>query len=235
MENFSTNHELPITNCNSLSRCESQWLGRLSYDDGLSYQEKLVAQKIQGDPTNYLLFLEHEPVYTIGRTSDRSSLGVGELPHPLHQIGRGGKATYHGPGQLVCYPILDLHLFDRDLHRYLRFLEEVIIRLLGGYSITAKRREGMTGVWVEDRKIASLGIGVRKWISFHGLALNVCSDLTPFQSITACGLAGVEMTSIENELARANLNFPLNVVEVSKEMRKIFSDMSSSESMSTQG
>ncbi|MBX9743100.1 MAG: lipoyl(octanoyl) transferase LipB [Chthoniobacterales bacterium] len=181
----------------------THWLGRQSYEEGLRIQEKLVAQKIAGDPQNYFLFLEHESVYTIGRTQDRSSLGAATLPHPLHQIGRGGQATYHGPGQLVCYPILDLHLFGCDLHRYLRFLEGALIELLAGYGLVAQRREGMTGVWIENRKIASLGIGVRKWIGFHGLALNVCGDLSPFEQITPCGLSGVEMTSIEKELGQS--------------------------------
>lgn len=204
---------------------EYRWLGRQTYDAGLCLQKELVAQKIAGDKKNYLLSLEHEPVYTIGRTQDRSSLGGGTLPYPLHQIGRGGQATYHGPGQLVCYPILDLHLFDCDLHRYLRFLEEVIIRLLEHYSIVASRREGMTGVWVENRKIASLGVGVRKWISFHGLALNVCGDLSPFQNITPCGLSGVEMTSIEKEMRlQTDKNLlSLNLQQVARELSVLFS------------
>ena len=186
---------------------ESYWLGCMSYEEGLSLQEKLVAQKIAGDQKNYLLFLEHEPVYTMGRTPDVSSLGTRALPYPVHRTGRGGQATYHGPGQLVCYPILDLSLFQRDLHIYLRFLEEVIIQTLAQYQIEAQRREGLTGVWVEDRKIASLGIGVRKWIAFHGLALNVSCDLSPFEEITPCGINGVTMTSLEKEAQRLNTDF----------------------------
>lgn len=192
---------------------ECSWLGRLSYEEGLRFQEKFIAQKIAGDEKNYLLFLEHEPVYTMGRTPDISSLGTGALPHPLHRIGRGGQATYHGPGQLVCYPILDLSLFQRDLHAYLRFLEEVIIQTVAQDQIQAHRREGLTGVWVEDRKIASLGIGVRKWIAFHGLALNVCGDLSPFEEITPCGIAGVTMTSLEQEAQRRHDNFIAPSVE----------------------
>ncbi len=182
-----------------------RWLGRCSYEEGLQIQEELVAQKIAGDPNNYLLLLEHEPVYTIGRTQDVSSLGSKELPHPVHRIGRGGQATYHGPGQLVAYPIIDLNLVGRDLHRYLRLLEEVIIQTLTPYQIEGSRREGMTGVWIKERKIASLGVGVKKWISFHGLALNVCGDLSPFQEITPCGLQGVEMTSIQRETSTPSI------------------------------
>ena len=203
----------------------TRWLGRRTYEEGLREQEKLVAQKIAGDENNYLLLLEHEPVYTIGRTQDVSSLGEKLLPYPLHRIGRGGQATYHGPGQLVAYPIIDLTLLGRDLHHYLRLLEEVIIETLALYQIEGHRRDGMTGVWVNNRKIASLGVGVRKWISFHGLALNVCGDLSPFQSITPCGLAGVEMTSIEKELSWLNIteNFSsLSVAGVGEQMSKIF-------------
>ena len=202
---------------------EYRWLGRQTYEEGLCYQKQLVAQKIDGDATNYLLFLEHEPVYTMGRTQDTSSLGSETLPHPLHRIGRGGQATYHGPGQLVCYPILDLHLLDCDLHHYLRFLEEVIIETLHHYTIVGQRREGMTGVWIEDRKIASLGVGVRKWISLHGLALNVCCDLSPFKKITPCGLQGVEMTSLDQELIRtaSDLVAP-SVEEVAQKLSELF-------------
>jgi lipoyl(octanoyl) transferase len=186
---------------------ETSWLGRISYEEGLHFQEALVTQKIAGDPKNYLLFLEHEPVYTMGRKRDDSSLGVELLPYPVHRAGRGGEATYHGPGQLVCYPILDLSIFKKDLHAYLRFLEEVIIQTLIHYRIPAERREGLTGVWVGNSKIASLGIGVRKWVSFHGLALNISGDLSPFQKITPCGIHGVTMTSIEKEGKELDIHF----------------------------
>lgn len=184
------------------SHLESIWLGRQSYEEGLRHQEQLLAQKLAGDPKNYLLFLEHEPVYTMGRRRDDSSLGIAVLPHPLYRIARGGEATYHGPGQLVCYLILDLIRFQKDLHAYLRFLETCLIDTLAHYELHAERREGLTGVWIEHRKIASLGIGVRKWIAFHGLALNVSGDLSPFKKITPCGIAGVEMTSLQKEKER---------------------------------
>ncbi|MFZ4115579.1 MAG: lipoyl(octanoyl) transferase LipB [Chthoniobacterales bacterium] len=206
-----------------ISSYESSWLGRMDYEDGLRLQEKLVAQKIAGDSKNYLLFLEHESVYTMGRRKDDSSLGKIALPHPVHRIGRGGEATYHGPGQLVCYPILDLSLFQRDLHAYLRFLEELLIQTLAHYNIVAVRREGLTGVWVQDRKIASLGIGVRKWISFHGLALNVSGDLSPFQKITPCGINGVTITSLEQEAQRGDFDFiPPSLKEVADQLADIF-------------
>lgn len=179
----------------------SRWLGRVAYGDALALQEELVAQKRADDSlADELLLLEHEPVYTIGRTPDRSSLrGAEHLLHPLYPINRGGQATYHGPGQLVGYPIIDLRGDAQDLHRYLRWIEDVIIELLSGFEITAQTRTGLTGVWVEDRKIASIGVGVRQWITMHGFALNVCGDLSPFDQITPCGIANVAMTSMEKE------------------------------------
>ncbi len=149
-----------------------------------------------------LLLLEHEPIYTIGRTSDRSSLLTpGALPYPVETIQRGGQATFHGPGQLVGYPIVDLSRRGRDLHRYLRFLETVIIGTLARYGAAGTRRAGLTGVWVGERKIASLGVGVRRWVTLHGFAVNVAGGeaLAPFRAITPCGIAGVEMTALEIE------------------------------------
>ena len=180
-----------------------KWLGRISYEEGLKLQESLVENKVEGYQDNILLLLEHEPVYTMGRNRDDSSLRKEKsLPHPVHRTNRGGQATYHGPGQLVGYPVLDLSLFSRDLHSYLRFLEEVLITLLARHGILGGRVEGKTGVWVGGRKIASLGVGVRKWISMHGFAINICGDLSAFGHITPCGLPGVEMTSLEAEGAK---------------------------------
>src|SRR5205807_10503670 len=150
-----------------------------------------------------LLLLEHEPVYTIGRTPDKSSLlNSAHLPHPLFVINRGGQATYHGPGQLIGYPIVDLRRCGQDLHLYLRWLEQLLIDLLQVFGVTAARRDGLTGVWVEERKIASIGVGVRHWISMHGFALNVNGDLSPFDQITPCGISNVAMTSIEKEAGK---------------------------------
>lgn len=178
-----------------------RWLGRISYGDALAMQEKIAAQKA-GDPgaPDELLLLEHDSVFTMGRTNDHSSLrDPAALPAPLMLINRGGQATWHGPGQLVGYPLLDLRRRGSDLHRYLRELEEFLILLCGGYGVEATRREGLTGVWAGGRKIASLGVGVRRWISMHGFALNVCGPLDGFAHITPCGIAGVEMTSLERE------------------------------------
>ncbi|MEQ1851962.1 MAG: lipoyl(octanoyl) transferase LipB [Chthoniobacteraceae bacterium] len=178
-----------------------QWLGRIAYADALAMQERIVAAKAgEPDADDELLLLEHESVFTIGRTPDQSSLrDASALPAPVLSINRGGQATWHGPGQLVGYPLLDLRRRGSDLHRYLRELEEFIIALCAGFGVAARRREGHTGVWVEDRKIASLGVGVRRWISMHGFALNVCGPLEGFAHITPCGIAGVAMTSLERE------------------------------------
>jgi lipoyl(octanoyl) transferase len=176
------------------------WLGRISYAEALALQDQTVAAIHAGESQPTLLLLEHEPVFTIGRTRDRSSLRTIEaLPYPVHETNRGGQATYHGPGQLVGYPILDLHPYGRDLHRYLRFLEGVLIDVLATYEVAATRSEGLTGVWVGDRKIASIGVGVRHWITMHGFALNVSGDLDGFTNITPCGIANVQITSIERE------------------------------------
>jgi lipoyl(octanoyl) transferase len=173
--------------------------GRLPFQTALALQENLVADVQTGRAGETLILLEHEPVYTIGRTRDHSSLRD-TLPHPVFETNRGGQATFHGPGQLVGYPILDLNTRGRDLHRYLRFLEDFLIAFSDGYGVTAERREGLTGVWVGPRKLASLGVGVRKWITMHGFAINVTLGSTrPFAHITPCGLEGVEMTSLSCE------------------------------------
>jgi len=202
---------------NASVELQVHWLGRTAFANALDRQEKIVAQKRE-DPSHpdELLLLEHEPVYTIGRTPDHSSLsatgsrpsrdgelGAAHLPHPLFAINRGGQATYHGPGQLIGYPIINLRRCGRDLHRYLRWLERLLIELLAQCDIAASQRESLTGVWVDDRKIASIGVGVRHWITMHGFALNVCGDLSPFDQIVPCGINNVAMTSMEKETGRA--------------------------------
>ena len=199
---------------------EIQWLGRVGFEQGLALQERLVAERREGMIPDQLLLLEHEPVYTIGRTPDQTSLRGGRhLPYPVVQINRGGQATYHGPGQLVGYPILDLRNHGQDLHRYLRALEEMLIRVCAEFGIAARRREGLTGTWVKDRKIASIGVGVRHWISMHGFALIVCGDLAPFGEITPCGIQGVAMTSVEGEVGR-----PATVKDAAGAVSRVFGE-----------
>lgn len=183
---------------------EWRWLGRMNFTDALKMQEEIVAGKREDRRgSDQLLMLEHDPVYTIGRTPDQSSLvDAAKLPHPLFTINRGGQATYHGPGQLMGYPIVDLRRCGQDLHRYLRWLEELLVKTLRIFDVAARTRPGLTGVWVEDRKIASIGVGVRHWITMHGFALNVCGDLGPFDYIVPCGIKNITMTSIEKEIGQ---------------------------------
>jgi len=198
-----------------------RWLGRMEFVRALALQEEIVGKKRE-DPSlgDELLLLEHEPVYTIGRTPDKSSLlGAAHLPHAVFAINRGGQATYHGPGQLMGYPIIDLRRCGQDLHRYLRWLEQLLIELLAEYGIAASRRESLTGVWVDQRKIASIGVGVRHWITMHGFALNVCGDLSPFQHIVPCGINNVAMTSMEKETGKA-----FSVVNVARALEKLALD-----------
>lgn len=198
-----------------------RWLGRMQFTGALALQEEIVAQKREDRSlSDELLLLEHEPVYTIGRTPDRSSLlGAAHLPYPLFSINRGGQATYHGPGQLMGYPIIDLRRCGQDLHRYLRWIEQLLIELLAGYGIAASRRESLTGVWVENRKITSIGVGVRHWITMHGFALNVCGDLSPFNHIVPCGINKVAMTSIEKETGNK-----FSVAEIGEALEKLALD-----------
>ena len=198
-----------------------RWLGRMEFAGALALQEEIVEKKRENrSSADELLLLEHEPVYTIGRTPDKSSLlGAAHLPHPLFSINRGGQATYHGPGQLIGYPIIDLRRCGQDLHRYLRWIEQLLIELLADYGIAASRRESLTGVWVENRKIASIGVGVRHWITMHGFALNVRGDLSPFNHIVPCGINKVAMTSIEKETGKK-----FSVVEIGEALEKLALD-----------
>jgi lipoyl(octanoyl) transferase len=182
-----------------------RWMGRMEFARALALQQEIVLKKRHDSSVeDQLLLLEHEPVYTMGRTPDQSSLlDAAHLPHPLFVINRGGQATYHGPGQLMGYPIIDLRRCDQDLHKYLRWLERVLIELLAEHGIAASRRESLTGVWVGNRKIASIGVGVRHWITMHGFALNICGDLSPFNHIVPCGINNIAMTSMENETGTA--------------------------------
>jgi lipoyl(octanoyl) transferase len=177
----------------------------ISYAEGLRMQDDAVAALLAGQSGERLILLEHQPVYTIGRLRDQSSLrNPARLPHPVVETNRGGQATYHGPGQLVGYPILDLRNRGQDLHAHLRMLEDVLIESCRHFGVNAGRREGLTGVWVEDRKMASIGVGVKKWISMHGFAINITAEsLSGFFAITPCGIDGVTMTCLSHEAGRA--------------------------------
>jgi lipoyl(octanoyl) transferase len=176
--------------------------GRVPYRDALAWQRGLARDRIEGRlDRDVLLLLEHPPVITLGRGSHAEHL-VNPEQLEVVEIERGGDVTFHGPGQLVGYPILDLTAFRRDLHWYLRTLEDALIRALADLGIPAERRAGFTGVWTRGRKIASIGVHVKQWVTWHGFALNVTTDLTHFDRIVPCGIAGVEMTSVEREGGR---------------------------------
>jgi lipoyl(octanoyl) transferase len=186
----------------------SDW-GRTRYDEAWARQKAWVQERLDGSRGDTLVFTEHEPVYTVG-------LRTGALAHLLWNpnrlaaegievvtTNRGGDITYHGPGQVVGYPIMDL-AGRRDLHAYLRFLEEVLIIAVARFGLTATRRDGLTGIWIGPRKIAAIGVAVRRWITYHGFALNVAPNLEHFAGIVPCGIPSAEgtVTSLAAELAR---------------------------------
>ena len=180
-------------------------LGRRPYAEVLEFQRELCQARIRGTlDEDVLLLVEHEPVVTLGRGWKPTSLPLPreELERRgtrVFEVERGGDVTWHGPGQLVGYPILDLEQHRADLHWYLRELESTLIDALATMGITAERNPGLTGVWTRGRKIASIGIHVKRWVTFHGFALNVVNDLTPFGLIVPCGIENVDMTSIARE------------------------------------
>jgi len=173
-------------------------LGRMPYADALALQEERLVRRIAGEVPDALLLVEHDPVVTRGRRSPEGD--TADVPFPVVTIGRGGEATYHGPGQLVAYPILELPEGRRDLHRYLRDLEGAVIDAIGALGADGRREEGKTGVWVGDRKICSIGVAVRRWVTWHGLALNVTTDLGAFGSFSPCGLSPEVMTNLHEAL-----------------------------------
>lgn len=163
------------------------------------FQKSLVQARITNpDLDDMLILLEHPPVYTLGTGADPKFIKFNpeETDWELHRIERGGEVTYHCPGQLVAYPILNLHYYQRDLHWYLRQLEEVIIRVLANYGLKGDRIPGLTGVWLEGTKVAAIGIKVRRWITMHGFAINVCPNLTGFERIVPCGIANKPVGSL---------------------------------------
>lgn len=199
-------------------------LGLIDFKEAWDYQTQLfdatIAIKMDNRrdennkriTSNYLLFCEHPHVFTLGKSGKETHLLLNENSlkargATYYKINRGGDITYHGPGQLVAYPIFDLDHFFTDIHRYLRFLEEAVIRTLAEYDIIAERVEGLTGVWVDGtkptaRKICAMGVKCSRWVTMHGIALNVKSDLSYFKNIVPCGINDKAVTSIQNELGR---------------------------------
>lgn len=218
-------------------------LGEVDYQACWQYQENLFQKSVnikvanrkrsvQERTHNYLIFCSHRHVFTLGRSGNKNNLLLN--PKQLkknnaqfYKINRGGDITYHGPGQLVGYPIFDLDHFFTDIHKFLRFLEEAVILTLAEYGIKAGRIAGLTGVWLDEnkltkaRKICALGVKSSRWVTMHGFALNVNTDLSYFQYIVPCGIQGKEVTSLQKELGRA-VDMKEVEVRLKKQLEKIF-------------
>ena len=193
---------------------EVRRLGRVAYAEGLELQSKLVDERKAGRIPDTLLLLEHPPVFTLGRNARAEHVLL--PPEVLRargfdvfEVGRGGDVTYHGPGQIVGYPILDLAPDRCDVHRYVRDLEEVMLRTCADFGVAAGRVAGLTGVWVGDEKVGAIGVRISRWVTSHGFALNVSTDLHPFTLIVPCGIAGHGVTSLARLVGRA---LPLDAV-----------------------
>ncbi len=219
-------------------------LGLIDYKECWDYQEKLFNEtaslktnnrnlpaNCQLPTANYLLFCEHPHVYTLGKSGSEKNLllnekALKEKNATYYKINRGGDITYHGPGQIVGYPILDLDNFFTDIHKYLRYLEEVIILTLKDYGIESGRIEGLTGVWLDwknpakARKICALGVRTSRWVTMHGFAFNVNSDLSYFNNIIPCGIQDKAVTSMKKELGKE-----LNMEEVKEKVKKYFAQV----------
>ena len=208
-------------------------LGIMPYAEALELQRTVARDRISGAISeDVLLLVEHPPVVTLGRSSKQKNL----ISSPdflksrgvdLFEVERGGDVTFHGPGQLVGYPIIDLKRHKLDLHWYLRQVEEAIIRTLSGYGISGERNTGYTGVWTQGKKIASIGVHARDWVTWHGFALNVVTDLSYFDFIVPCGIQDVEMTSIAKEIRLRGDEAPaaLRVDSVSEVAAKMFGEV----------
>jgi lipoyl(octanoyl) transferase len=189
-------------------------LGQIPYASGLELQAQLVAERQAGRIGDTLLLLEHDPVFTLGRNARRENVlfpdeELRRRGFEVFETGRGGDVTYHGPGQVVGYPIVDLSPDRRDVHRYVRDLEEVMIQVSADYGVSAERVPGLTGVWVGDVKMGAIGVRVARWVTSHGFAFNVATDLAPFSLIVPCGIRERGVTSLERILGR-----PMDMGEV---------------------
>ena len=203
-------------------RCQLHSLGMVPYEVAWRWQRSLVAERReQNDLEDVLILLEHLPVYTLGQGSSLEFLKFdpAQSSHLICRTERGGEVTYHCPGQIVGYPILNLRYYQQDLHWYLRQLEEVLIRVLANYDLKGERVAGLTGVWVEGRKVAAIGIKVSRWITMHGFALNVCPDLSGFQQIVPCGISDRSVGSL------AELVPGIQVAEVQQRVVEAFAEV----------
>jgi lipoyl(octanoyl) transferase len=206
-----------------MTRCLVYDLGIIPYHEALQLQRKTITELQHGSGREALFLLEHPHVVTLGRSGSENSLlqnrdQLDQRGIELVATDRGGNVTYHGPGQLVGYPILSLEPGRQDIRRYVTDIESVLIGALAEYGITGGRHTGYRGVWLEERKIASVGIRISRWVTSHGFALNVNTDLSYFSAINPCGIEGCSMTSIQNELGRT-----MDMVDVKHTVTKIFS------------
>lgn len=219
-------------------------LGEIDYQEAWDYQEKVFKEVVdlkianrkkdvadQEVTSNYLIFCSHPHVYTLGKSGDENHLllnqaGLAEKQAQFYKINRGGDITYHGPGQIVGYPILDLDNFFTDIHKYLRYLEEAVILTLKEYGITAGRVESLTGVWLDGdipgkaRKICALGVKSSRWVTMHGFAFNVNTDLNYFNNIVPCGIQDKAVTSLQKELGKE-----MDVLEVEEKLKGHLADL----------
>ncbi len=198
----------PASSEHATRRLEVRHLGRVPYADALHLQARLVADRQAGRVPDTLLLLEHDPVFTLGRNARAENVLFSEEAlrargFEVFETGRGGDVTYHGPGQVVGYPILDLAPDRCDVHRYVRDLEEVMIRAAADYGVVACRVAGMTGAWVGEQKIGAIGVRIARWVTSHGFAFNVSTDLAPFSLIVPCGIRGRGVTSLEMSLGHS--------------------------------
>jgi lipoyl(octanoyl) transferase len=203
--------------------CAMDNQGIVNYSQAWGYQRSLVEERVNDPSLNdVLILLEHPPVYTLGTGSTLDFLNFDPQAEEfeVHRIERGGEVTYHCPGQLVGYPILNLRYYQQDLHWYLRQLEAVIINTVANYGLSAYRVPDFTGVWLEGRKIAAIGIKVRRWITMHGFALNVCPDMSGFQQIVPCGIADKPVGSLEEFVP--NLTVDRVRIDVAKAFASVF-------------
>jgi len=225
-----------------LPRVTCHFLGKIDYKTAWEFQEKLFQEGVQqkiairnGEsstlPQNHLIFCEHPHVFTLGKSGDRQHLlidqsGLDEKEAQFYQINRGGDITYHGPGQLVVYPIFDLEQFFTDIHKYMRYLEESVIRTIANYGIQGDRYDGLTGVWIDPttskaRKICAMGVKSSRWMTMHGIGFNVCTDLSYFNHIVPCGIQDKAVTSLANEL-NSNISVDEIIPILLKELTNLF-------------
>jgi len=198
-----------------------QDLGNSSYKRTWEIQKELQLQRIENNIDDTLLLVEHEPVYTFGKNADENHL-LQNYPEnvKLFYTERGGDITFHGPGQIVGYPIIDLHNYKMSISWYMRSLEEVIIRSLDKFGISADRKDSLTGVWVEDEKIAALGVRISRWVTMHGFALNVNTDLAYYDSIIPCGIFDYGITSMKHILGEKQ-----NISKIKSTLSAVFLDV----------